>query len=68
MKQQPNPTYRVTGALRSRINAMAHQEGQRYGMTRREELIRAVEAQGKAGKQFDEITAWLDGIERGSAA
>lgn len=60
---QPNPQFRVQGQLRSRINMLAHQSGQRYELRRRDELLREIEAQGRAGKASSELLEYLDSLE-----
>ena len=61
------PQYRLAGQLRRRINTLAHQAGQRYGLQRRDELIRLLEAQGRAGMPLNELSECLDAIEREAA-
>lgn len=63
MTQQQNPQYRVAGQLRRRINTLAHQAGQRYGLQRRDELIRLLEEQGRAGLTSNELDLYLDRLE-----
>lgn len=61
-----NPRFRVSGHLKSRINTMAHQGGQRYALQRRDELVRLLEAKGREGLAMDELERYLDDLEHGA--
>ena len=63
-----NRVQTMRAGTRSRINTLAHQAGQRYGLQRRDELTRLVEAQGRTGLTLSELETYLDTIEHQAAS
>ena len=60
-----NPSIRIAGPLRSRVNRLVHVKAQRFGLDEQARLMAQLQKLADTGATIDELHAHLDLIESG---
>lgn len=59
-----NPTRRIIGPLKSRVNRLAHAKAQRFALDEQARLMAELQRLADSGADIDELHAHLDRIEQ----